>query len=170
MSSVDQPLLHLLLDGQPRKRKSGLTQADDFKNAKKVITYEAQLVDSMTTDFNKSDAYQSCAAFTKDGTRLATAGADGHVRVWKVVRSDLFFQEMSLAMWLHGCVSVTVPWAYGGVGQTGAWWRGWCHFHRSLRKTGVLRCITSVDVNASLVHWEISPFLKLWCNRKLLQM
>lgn len=72
------------LDGQPRKRKSGLTKADDFKNAKKFISFDVMQIDSMVTDFHKEDAYQSCSVFSSDGSRLATAGADGYIRMWKV--------------------------------------------------------------------------------------
>lgn len=38
------------------------------------------------TDYNKDDAYQSCAVYSQDGTHLATAGADGHIRMWKVIQ------------------------------------------------------------------------------------
>ena len=78
------PTADFWTDGRLRKRKSGLTKADDFKNAKKVVSFDVQLEDSVVTDFNKEDAYQSCAVFSPDGSLLATAGADGHIRMWKV--------------------------------------------------------------------------------------
>lgn len=74
----------IVSDGQLRKRKSGLTKADDFKNAKKMISFDVQEVDSVITDFHKDDAYQSCSVFSPDGSILATAGADGSIRMWTV--------------------------------------------------------------------------------------
>ncbi|XP_067936430.1 guanine nucleotide-exchange factor SEC12-like [Watersipora subatra] len=70
-------------DGQVRKRKSGLTKADDFKNAKKVISFDVKQLDSVVTDFHTEDAYQSCSTFGSDGSHLLTAGADGCIRMWK---------------------------------------------------------------------------------------
>ena len=84
LSMVVFPTADFCTDGRLRKRKSGLTKADDFKNAKKVVSFDVQLEDSVVTDFNKEDAYQSCAVFSPDGSLLATAGADGHIRMWKV--------------------------------------------------------------------------------------
>lgn len=61
-----------------------MTHADGHKNARKIVTFDVQLVDSVTTDFHDKDPYQNCAAFTSDGTKIVTGGADGFIRLWKV--------------------------------------------------------------------------------------
>lgn len=76
--------IHSIADGKLRKRKSGLTKADDFKHAKKIVSFDIQQIDKIVTDFHPGDAYQSCSVFSSDGSLLATGGADGYIRLWKV--------------------------------------------------------------------------------------
>lgn len=75
-----------------RKRKSDETPDDSDT---KHLTFEVEEVDNFVTDFNKDGSFQKTVEFSLDQTFLATGGADGFLRVWKVS------QYMSLAVELH---------------------------------------------------------------------
>lgn len=67
-----------------RKRKSNEVSDD---NDTKHITFEVEEIDNIVTDFNKDGSFQKTVEFSFDQTFLATGGADGFLRVWKVSRT-----------------------------------------------------------------------------------
>ena len=50
----------------------------------KQITFDVTENKSVKTDFHKNLSFQKVCQFSQDQSILATGGADGHLRVWKV--------------------------------------------------------------------------------------
>lgn len=71
-----------------RKRKSnGVNEEEE----KKQISFDIEENDSFVTDFNKDGSFQKTVQFSMDQTFLATGGADGFLRVWKVCMIIVYF-------------------------------------------------------------------------------
>ena len=51
---------------------------------KKHVTFEVEKLKSVQSDFCKDGSFQKVVQFSPDHSILATGGADGHLRVWKV--------------------------------------------------------------------------------------
>lgn len=68
-------------DDTVRKRKSN-DGAEE--NGTKQINFDIEELDSFETDFNKDGSFQKTVQFSMDQKFLATGGADGFLRVWKV--------------------------------------------------------------------------------------
>ena len=67
-----------------RKRKGKHTQSHDYKSATKTVSFEVDSLDSVQTDFDKDYPFQKVVQISQDHKFLATGGADGHLRIWKV--------------------------------------------------------------------------------------
>ncbi|CAH1253972.1 PREB [Branchiostoma lanceolatum] len=50
--------------------------------------YKVESLACVDTDFHKEDPFQKVVRFSRDGDIIATGGADGHVRVWKVPKLE----------------------------------------------------------------------------------
>lgn len=75
-----------------RQRKNG--NKNDNKEGKatdKTLVFEINKLECVTSDFGSGGGFQKCVRFSLDGKLLATAGADGYVRVWKVNFYPLFY-------------------------------------------------------------------------------
>lgn len=73
-------------EGDIRKRKGG-SDGDEVKsslNDTKYLTFDVQLIQSVQTDFDKDGGFQKVVRFSLDHSFVATGGADGFLRVWKV--------------------------------------------------------------------------------------
>jgi len=67
-----------------RKRKGNLTISNDHRNASKMIGFEIEPGEEVQTDMATDGGFQKVVRFFHDPSQIATAGADGHFRVWKV--------------------------------------------------------------------------------------
>ena len=59
-------------------------EASEKQNQTKYVTFEVDKIKSVQTDFHSDDSFQKVVQFSPDHSILATGGADGHLRVWKV--------------------------------------------------------------------------------------
>ena len=73
------------------KKRAGKTNKEDkastenaTPNGTKQLTFDLQCLKSVQTDFEKDGGFQKVVRFSADHTLLATGGADGFLRVWKV--------------------------------------------------------------------------------------
>ena len=55
---------------------------------------------NVTTDFCGDGAFQKCVRFSADGSIIATGGADGHLRVWKVVAMLYLSSYVNIKVWV----------------------------------------------------------------------
>ena len=67
-----------------KDKKSDSNEKSDAENQTKQLTFEVEKIKSVRTDFCDSGSFQKVVQFGPDHSILATAGADGHLRVWKV--------------------------------------------------------------------------------------
>lgn len=64
---------------------------NNISNETKQVTFEVEKLKSVRTDFCSDGSFQKCVQFGPDRSILATGGADGHLRVWKVQYPYLTF-------------------------------------------------------------------------------
>ena len=50
----------------------------------KLVTFDVEKIKSVRTDFCDDGSFQKVVRFSPDGSILATGGADGQLRVWRV--------------------------------------------------------------------------------------
>ena len=48
------------------------------------MTFDVEKIKSVRTDFCDDGSFQKVVRFSPDGSVVATGGADGHLRVWRV--------------------------------------------------------------------------------------
>ena len=75
------------LDTSPegvRKRRTNQTKCGDYKAAPKTVIFDIEKGASVQTDYHKDDPAQKVSVFSSNKEYLATGGADGVVRMWKV--------------------------------------------------------------------------------------
>ena len=76
-------------DAKKRKGKAGKEDRADTdsktQNGTKQLTFELQCLKSVQTDFGTDGGFQKVVRFSADHTMVATGGADGFLRVWKVL-------------------------------------------------------------------------------------
>jgi prolactin regulatory element-binding protein len=70
-----------------RQRKSEKENSSNDKDheATKQILFDIDKIKQIKTDFHKESSFQKTVQFSRDHSLLATGGADGHLRVWKVI-------------------------------------------------------------------------------------
>ena len=68
-----------------RKRKGIQTQSEDYKAAPKTIMFDIEKGSCVQTDFHKNGPFQKVSVFSENNDFLVTGGADGCIRVWKVI-------------------------------------------------------------------------------------
>ena len=71
-------------DDGVRKRKGNATQSKEHGKATKMVTFEVERRGAVQTDASADGGFQKAVKLTKDTSLMATAGADGYLRVWKV--------------------------------------------------------------------------------------
>ena len=76
-------------DAKKRKGKAvkeGQVEPDSkTQNGTKQLTFDLQCLKSVQTDFEKDGGFQKAVRFSPDHTLVVTGGADGFLRVWKVL-------------------------------------------------------------------------------------
>ena len=76
-------------DAKKRKGKAvkeGQAEPDSkTQNGTKQLTFDLQCLKSVQTDFEKDGGFQKAVCFSPDHTLVITGGADGFLRVWKVL-------------------------------------------------------------------------------------
>ena len=76
-------------DAKKRKGKAvkeGQAEPDSkTQNGTKQLTFDLQCLKSVQTDFEKDGGFQKAVCFSPDHTLVVTGGADGFLRVWKVL-------------------------------------------------------------------------------------
>ena len=76
-------------DAKKRKGKAvkeGQAEPDSqTQNGTKQLTFDLQCLKSVQTDFEKDGGFQKAVRFSPDHTLVVTGGADGFLRVWKVL-------------------------------------------------------------------------------------
>lgn len=83
--------------GDARKRKGKAAKEDQAdqdsktQNGTKQLTFDLQCLKLVQTDFEKDGGFQKAVRFSADHTLVITGGADGFLRVWKVLYSVCHF-------------------------------------------------------------------------------
>lgn len=68
-----------------RKRTSeNENSSNTAEGGTKQILFDITEIKKIKTDFHKESSFQKAVQFSRDHSILATGGADGHLRVWKV--------------------------------------------------------------------------------------
>ena len=72
------------------RRKGGTeTTKEETTDQTKHVTFEVEKLKSVQTDFCDKGSFQKVVRFSPDGSILATGGADGYLRVWRVNKKIL---------------------------------------------------------------------------------
>jgi prolactin regulatory element-binding protein len=67
------------------------SNTNNHSNETKHVTFEVEKIKSVRTDFCSDGSFQKCVQIGPDHSIIATGGADGHLRVWKVIQITVFF-------------------------------------------------------------------------------
>lgn len=67
-----------------RQRKGKIHPSENSTTDKKQVTFHMEETAKFRTDFCKDGSFQKVVKFSWDHSILATGGADGFLRIWKV--------------------------------------------------------------------------------------
>ncbi|XP_078598300.1 guanine nucleotide-exchange factor SEC12-like isoform X3 [Branchiostoma floridae x Branchiostoma japonicum] len=71
-----------------RKGSTGNKAEKSAEVTEQSSDYKVESLACVDTDFHKEEPFQKVVRFSRDGDIIATGGADGHVRVWKVPKLE----------------------------------------------------------------------------------
>ncbi|XP_035666428.1 prolactin regulatory element-binding protein-like isoform X1 [Branchiostoma floridae] len=71
-----------------RKGSTGNKAEKSAEVTEQSSEYKVESLACVDTDFHKEEPFQKVVRFSRDGDIIATGGADGHVRVWKVPKLE----------------------------------------------------------------------------------